>query len=336
MPDSRFHYNTGSKTVAEILSVTGAVMADPVKLDKILTDVMPLQAADANHLSFFENSKYLNEFKETKAGACFVKPEHAQHAHENVLTLTVDNPHKAYAKACQIFYPVNQPVEGAHQTATIAKSARVDTGTQIDANAVIGENVLVGQNCHIMAGAVINDNVVVSNNTIIGNHASLSHCIIGNNCVIYPGARIGQSGFGFAADAQGVVKVPQLGRVIIGHYVEIGANSTVDRGAGPDTIIGDYTMIDNLVQIGHNVQIGVGCIIAAMVGIAGSTIVDDFVQMGGQAGLAGHLKIGKAAKIAANSGVMKDIAPKEAVGGSPAQPIRQWMKQIAYLKKIVK
>jgi UDP-3-O-[3-hydroxymyristoyl] glucosamine N-acyltransferase len=144
---------------------------------------------------------------------------------------------------------------------------------------------------------------------------------------IEAGARIGQEGFGFATSDGVHIKIPQLGRVIIHDDVGVGANTTIDRGSGPDTVIGPGCMIDNLVQIGHNLQLGRGCVIAAQVGFAGSTKLDDYVAIGGQAGFAGHLKIGRGARIAAKSGVMKDIPPGETYGGFPAVPIRQWHRQ---------
>ena len=169
----------------------------------------------------------------------------------------------------------------------------------------------------------------------VGQHASLSYAIIGARVYVYPGARIGQEGFGFASTTSGFLTVPQLGRVIVGDDVEIGANSTVDRGSFGDTVIGAGTRIDNLVQIGHNVRLGRCCIVVAQVGIAGSTVLEDFVQLGGQAALAGHLHVGKAAKIGAQSGVMSDVAAGDVLLGTPAQPRRSFFKQTALLKKLI-
>jgi UDP-3-O-[3-hydroxymyristoyl] glucosamine N-acyltransferase len=153
---------------------------------------------------------------------------------------------------------------------------------------------------------------------------------------IFAGARIGEDGFGFAPDPSGHIKVPQLGRVIVGDDVEIGANSTIDRGSGPDTVIGDGCRIDNLVQIGHNVRLGRGCVIVAQTGISGSTVVEDHVFMGGQAGVTGHLRIGAGAQIAAQAGVMQDIAQQTKVGGSPAVPMRQFLRQAATLARLAR
>jgi UDP-3-O-[3-hydroxymyristoyl] glucosamine N-acyltransferase len=183
---------------------------------------------------------------------------------------------------------------------------------------------------------VIGPGVVLGEDCIVGACASITHSIVGKRVNIYPGVRIGQDGFGFAMGPQGHAKVPQLGRVIIQDDVEIGANTTIDRGAGPDTIIGSGTKIDNLVQIGHNVQLGRGCVIVAQVGISGSTRLGDFVAVGGQAGLTGHLHIGAGARIAGQSGVMRDIEPGGTVGGSPAVPMADWLRQSALIGQMAR
>ncbi len=165
---------------------------------------------------------------------------------------------------------------------------------------------------------------------------TLSHCLIGARVVLHPGVRIGQPGFGFAPDASGPVKIPQLGRVIIGDDVEIGANTTIDRGSGHDTVIGAGSMIDNLVQIGHNVVLGRGCVLAGQVGISGSTQLGDLVMVGGQGGIAGHLRIGRGAQIAAKSGIMRDVAAGSVVCGIPAVPIGAFMRQTALVQRLAK
>jgi UDP-3-O-[3-hydroxymyristoyl] glucosamine N-acyltransferase len=158
--------------------------------------------------------------------------------------------------------------------------------------------------------------------------------VIGARVVLHPGVRIGQPGFGFAPDREGPVKIPQLGRVVIGDDVDIGANTTIDRGSGHDTVIGPGTMIDNLVQIGHNVVLGRGCILAGQVGISGSTKLGDFVMAGGQAGFAGHLNIGTAARVAAQAGLMRDVEPGSTVAGAPAVAITSFWRQVAVLQRL--
>jgi UDP-3-O-[3-hydroxymyristoyl] glucosamine N-acyltransferase len=218
----------------------------------------------------------------------------------------------------------------------IDPSASLGTDCVIEDGVIIGAHVKIGSRCRLQAHAVIRQGVEIGDDCDIGPHVTITHALIGNKVRLHPGACIGRQGFGFAIDpATGFTAVPQLGRVIIENDVEIGANTTIDRGAGPDTVIGQGTRIDNLVQIGHNVKIGKFCVIVAQVGISGSTQIGDFAMLGGQAGIAGHIKIGQGAKIAAQSGIMRDIGAGEEVMGSPAVPIRQSMKQTAMLAKLV-
>jgi UDP-3-O-[3-hydroxymyristoyl] glucosamine N-acyltransferase len=199
----------------------------------------------------------------------------------------------------------------------IEEGAEIGAGSWIEANTVIGRSVKIGKGCRIGANCVI------------------SHSIIGDNVRIYPGCCIGQDGFGFAIDPTGFVKIPQLGRVIIEDSVEIGAGCTIDRGAGPDTVIGQGTWLDNLIQIGHNVKVGRGCIMAAQGGISGSTVLEDYVVLAGQVGVAGHLRIGKGARIAAKSGLLRDVPAGAEQMGYPAVPVKQFFKQFAYLGRAV-
>ena len=185
-------------------------------------------------------------------------------------------------------------------------------------------------------GAVIGDGVVLGAECRIGAHATLSHALLGDRVVVYPGARIGQDGFGFAATGEEFLSVPQLGRVVIEDDVEIGANTTIDRGSLHDTRIGAGSRLDNLVQIGHNVRLGRGCVIVSQVGISGSTILEDHVMVGGQAGLTGHLRIGRRARIGAQAGVMADVPVGADVVGSPAQPVREFFRHVAVLRRLVR
>ena len=225
---------------------------------------------------------------------------------------------------------------GVAPGAVIDPTARLGEGTAVEANAVIGPGVEIGKRCLIGANSVIAAGSVLGDEVRVGANVSISHALIGSRVRLYPGARIGQDGFGFALDPKAFVKVPQLGRVIIGDDVEIGANTTIDRGAVRDTIIGSGTMIDNLVQIGHNVQIGRGCVLVAQVGISGSTRLGDHVMLAGQVGLAGHLVIGSGARIGAQAGVMRDVAPGETVMGSPASPAKEFFRQIAALQRLAR
>jgi UDP-3-O-[3-hydroxymyristoyl] glucosamine N-acyltransferase len=334
MADPRFFVLAGPFTVAEIAQRTGADIAGAADTARLIVDVAPLQTAGPDQLSFLDNVKYLPALRATRAGAVFAHPDKAAHAPPGLTLLLTRNPYRAYAIIAQAFYPEPPPVPGIAPSAVVDPTASLGPGTAVEPNAVIGARAELGRNCLVGANAVIGRGCIIGNDARIGANASLSHCILGDRVRIYPGARIGQDGFGFAPDAEVPIKVPQLGRVIIGDDVEVGANSTIDRGAGPDTVIGSGTMIDNLVQIGHNVEIGRCCVLVAMCGISGSTRLGDYVMVGGQAGMTGHLTIGAGARIGAQSGVMRDIAPGEAMLGSPAQPIREEMRQVAMLKRL--
>ena len=206
---------------------------------------------------------------------------------------------------------------------------------EIHKTAIVHPTAKIGENCSVGPYTVIGKNVEIGANTVIGANVTIQAAHIGKDCIIHTGVRIGQDGFGFAMGAGGHIKVPQLGGVVIGDDVEIGANTCIDRGSGPNTIIGDGTKIDNLVQIGHNVEIGKYCVIVAQVGIAGSTKLADYAVIGGQAGLSGHIKIGVGAKIAAGSGVIKDVEAGKTVGGLPAVNIRDWHKATLLIEKMV-
>jgi UDP-3-O-[3-hydroxymyristoyl] glucosamine N-acyltransferase len=334
MADPRFFSLAGPFSVAALAERTGAKIAGAADAALVLTDVAPLENAEPDQLSFLDNPKYVDALRQTRAGAAFVHPDRADAAPPGLTVLLTPAPYRAYALAAQAFYPDPPPVPGIAPTAAIDASARLGEGCAVEHHAVIGAKAEIGRRCLIGAGAVIAAGCVLGEDVRVGAHVTLSHCVIGSRVRLFPGVRVGQDGFGFAPDPAGHVKVPQLGRVIIGDDVEIGANSTIDRGAGPDTVIGAGTMIDNLVQIGHNVRIGRGCVLVSQVGISGSTRLGDYVMIGGQSGLTGHLTIGTGARIAAQSGVMRDVAPGEAVMGSPAFPIREFMRQVATLRRL--
>src|SRR3984957_16306544 len=334
MADPRFFTVAAPLTIAELAARTGAAIAGAGEAERRITDVAPLDAAGPEHVTFLDNRKYLDAFRGTRAGAAFVHPDVAAASPAGVTLLVTPAPYRAYAVAAQAFYPELPPTPGIAASEVIDPSARLGEGCAVEAYAVIGPRAEIGRRCRIAAHAVIGAGCALGDDGIVGANASLSHCLIGARVRVYPGVRIGQDGFGFALDPAGFVKVPQLGRVIIGDDVEIGANTTVDRGAGPDTIIGSGTMIDNLVQIGHNVQVGRGCVVVAQVGISGSTRLGDHVMMGGQSGIAGHLTIGDGARIAAQSGVMRDVAAGEEVAGAPAVPSREFFRQFAMLRRL--
>jgi UDP-3-O-[3-hydroxymyristoyl] glucosamine N-acyltransferase len=316
MADPRFFVRSSPITLEKLASLAGASMSNAISSAVSLEDVAALDQATAHQVSFLDNPKYLGQYEQSKAGACFVREKYAARAPKTMALLITETPYTAYALAAQYFYPFSAK-PGVSPHAHIATSATI------------------GNNCSIAPGVVIGDGCVIGDNCVIGANSTISHAIIGSRVIIHRGVHIGQDGFGFAPGPRGILKVPQLGRVMIGDDVEIGSGSCIDRGAGPDTVIEDGCKIDNLVQIGHNVQLGKMVVIAAGCGIAGSTKIGDGTMLAGQVGIAGHLTIGRGVKIAGQAGVVTDVPDGMVYGGSPAVPIKDWHRQTALLAKLV-
>lgn len=336
MADPRFFAVAGPFTLEQLAGIAGARVAGEAAAAGPFRDVAPLEAAGPEHVSFLDNRRYADQFAESRAGACVVHPDMAARAPAGMALLLSEEPYRGYARVAQAFHPPPPLEPGIHAGAHVDPAAALGAGCRIEAGAVVAAKAEIGDRCGIGANAVIGPGVVLGADSRVGPGASLSHCLVGRRVVIHAGVRIGQDGFGFAPGADGHLKVPQLGRVIIEDDVEIGANATLDRGAGPDTVIGAGSKIDNLVQIGHNVRIGRGCIVVAQVGISGSTTIGDFVMMGGQAGLSGHLTVGDGARVGAQSGVMRDVEPGETVFGYPAMRAKQYWRQIAALGRLAR
>lgn len=336
MADPRFFTVAGPFKLDDLASIAGASLATPADGERVISDVAPLDRAGPGDLTFLDNRRYLNAFSVSRAGACVTAAAHAERAPPGMALLISEAPYMAFAKIARAFYPAPPVEPGIAAGAVIDPTAKLGPGCRVDAGAVIGRDAVLGAGCHVGANAVIGDAVTLGESCVVGACASISHSIVGDRVYIYPGARIGQDGFGFASASTGHLRIPQLGRVIIHDDVEIGANTTIDRGAGPDTVIGAGCMIDNLVQIGHNVQMGKGCVIVSQVGISGSTQLGDFVVIGGQAGVAGHLNIGSGVRMAARSGVNHHLPAGIEVGGAPAVPVREWRRQIAMIMRMGK
>ncbi|MDI2090074.1 UDP-3-O-(3-hydroxymyristoyl)glucosamine N-acyltransferase [Commensalibacter oyaizuii] len=337
--DSRFFDKSGPYSLEKLVKETGAQLIPAQSGKNIiseLTAIAPLQIANSSEVSFLDNKRYLPLLAETKAGVVIVSPAFADKVPSDTVALVTTNPYLAWAKVANLFYPRTQAKAGIHPTAYIHPNVKLDPSIEVQPFAVIMDNVEIGKNCIIGAHSIIEQGVVIGNNCRIGSHVSLSHAVLGDRVTIYPGARIGQDGFGFAVGDEGFVSVPQIGKVILNHDVEVGANSTIDRGSVKDTIIGAGSRLDNLVQIGHNVQMGKCCIVVSQAGISGSTQLGDFVTVAAQAGLIGHIRIGDRARIGAQCGVMSDVEPKSDVIGSPAMPFREFFKNVAFLRRLVK
>jgi UDP-3-O-[3-hydroxymyristoyl] glucosamine N-acyltransferase len=334
MADTRFYSVRGPFTVTELAEIGLCRLREGVDGSKQITDIAPLDAAGGDAISFFDNKRYFETFTKTRAGACIAVPKFADRAPPGTSILLSETPSLAFARVARAFYPPPRVEGGISPGATVDAMATLGKGCRIDPGAVIGARSEIGERCHIGANAVIGEGIVIGDDCIIGACASLSHSILGDRVYIHPGARIGQNGFGFASLEAGHLRIPQIGRVIIHDDVEVGANTTIDRGSGSDTIIGAGCKIDNLVQIAHNVHLGRCCVIVSQVGISGSTKLGDFVVCAGQAGFSEHLTIGDGVTLAARAGVIHDLEAGRTYGGAPAVPIMQWRRQTVALTRL--
>lgn len=338
MIDKRFYKKLSNYKLSEIISYIGLdlLVMPNYENDLLIGDIKSLEEAGPSDISFVSNSRYTTEFSKTKAFCCIVPENFLPESNYKVILLKVKNPYLVYARLVTLFYTrLKTYPPKIMQSAYIASSATIGKDCYIGHNVVIEDNVAIGDNSVIESGTVIDSGVVIGKNALIHSNVSISYSVIGDEVVILSGARIGQDGFGFATDKGIHTKIFHTGIVRIGNNVEIGSNTTIDRGSVNDTVINDFCRIDNLVQIGHNVTIGRGTIIVAQVGISGSTKVGDYCAIGGQAGLSGHVVIGDRAQVAAQAGVIKNVGQGAIVGGFPAVPIMDWHRQSVVIKQMI-
>jgi len=342
MSEPLFFKSARALTVGEIAALTGAEPRAGSDLARRIDDIAPLDRAGPGDVTFLDNPKFAEQLAVTRAGACLVADRFAKDVPPHVVALRTGGPYRAFVAVARALFPTAQrpsslfAATGVGAGATVHATARLERDVTIDPGVVVGPGAEIGSGTVIAANAVIGPGVRVGRNCAIGAGATLMHALIGDRVIIHPGCRIGQDGFGFLPDRKGALKIPQTRRVIIQDDVEIGANTTIDRGASRDTVIGEGTKIDNLVQIGHNCSIGRHCFIVSQTGISGSVEVGDYAMLGGQVGIADHLTIGSGAKLGARSGVITDVPAGVQWGGFPARPFREWLKAEVLLGRLVR
>lgn len=341
MSEPLFLRDSDGLTLDEIVTLTGATMAAGSVGGRRVVNVAPLDRASPHDIAFFDNKNFANDAAATHAAACLTRAELASMLPPRTTALIVREPFRAFVQVSRALFPdslrpISMAPAGATAGAHIDETARLESGATVEPGAVIGAGAEIGSGTVIGATAVIGPGVRIGRDCSIGASAIISNALIGDRVIIHPGCKIGQDGFGYVMGAAGHLKVPQVGRVIIQDDVEIGAGTTVDRGAIRDTVIGEGTKIDNLVQVGHNVSIGRHCILVAFTGISGSATLEDFVALGARAGVVPNVTIGEGSQIAASSNVAHDVPPGSRWGGSPAKPMRQWLREIKMVERMAR
>lgn len=337
MVDKRFHRFSGPIAIGALLSELGypELVADLTNADSAVAGASELDLAGPDDLVLAAHASYADEFAKTGAGFAIVHPVLRDKAPAQTQLVVTPKAHIVFSAILDKLYPSS--------TRSIIAGGRDDLGAPIfERDVTIGSNVVVGNGVEIGRGTIVGANTVIGPGVTIGRNCVIAaNCTIdcahlGNDVVLHSGVRIGTEGFGWLDHGQGNRKIPQLGRVIIQDRVEIGANSTVDRGALGDTVIGDGTKVDNLVQIGHNCRIGRNCLIAAMSGLSGSTVVEDGVLLGGGVGTSGHLRIGQGSVVYGRAAVTKDWPAGSKLAGAPAQDVKDFWRELAAMRKIAK
>lgn len=340
MADPRFFDNQGPFTVAEVCAKLSIAVPDGVDGRTKLEDVASLTGAVAPHLTFFTAEKPSSEFEQTAAGACLFpeKPKgRIQAFPAGTALLRVASVEHAFAAAAELFYPDCNRVAGPF-TPGVDPTARIGENVQIGAGVVIGPGAEIGDGTRLGPNTVIGRGVAIGRDCDISGNSVIVCTYMGDGVLVLPGAQIGQPGYRFASGPQGHTKVAQLGRVIIQDKVEIGACTTIDRGGLGDTVIGEGTKIDNLVQIGHNTQVGRHCIIVSQVGISGSSTLGDFVVLGGQVGVSDHCTIGSGARLGGRTAMTigMELEGGKDYGGVPAKPLRDWIREVYAVNALIK
>jgi len=327
MPDARFFESARPLTLVQLSELTGAVLqrGDPGSL---IATAAPLIHADGRSVAFLVDRKYRRDLAATQAGAVFLAEREAEAAPPGCALLVTRTPQAAWAETARRLHrprPLPETPRG--------EGVQLEAGAVVGPGVVIGASVAIGAGTRIGANTVIGPGVQIGRDCDIGPNVTLMCCLIGDRVRIGPSTVIGEAGFGVTGGAAGLIDIPQLGRVLLQDDVSVGANSCIDRGAWDDTVIGEGSKIDNLVQVGHNCRLGRHVILAGHTGLSGSVTIGDGAQLGGRAGVTDHLSIGKGARIGAASMVISDVPDGETWGGQPARPMRRFLRETVWLAK---
>lgn len=336
MVDTRFHAVAAPQLLSVLLAAAGhdAQQSDERVARLHISGARELTTAGPEHLALAAHGDYRADLAGTAAGAVVVTPALSDSVPPGTVAIVVRHAQELFTELLHRIYPGNTRAVFAAGVASGHAGPIVEQDVLLGGNVVIGPGVEIGAGTIVGANTVIGAGVAIGRNCVIGSNVSIDCAYLGDRVVLHPGARIGTEGFGWVDFTRSNRKIPQLGRVILQDGVEVGANTTIDRGALGDTVIGEGTKIDNLVQIGHNCRIGRNCLIAGMVGLSGSTILEDGVMIGGGAGTAGHLTVGRGAVVFARAGVSKDVPAGARVAGAPAEDVRVWRRSVAALRKL--
>lgn len=327
MPDARFFESARPLTLVQLSELTGAVLqrGDPGSL---IATAAPLIQADGRSVAFLVDRKYRRDLASTQAGAVFLAERETEAAPQDCALLVTRTPQAAWAETARRLHRPHPLPEAPR-----GEGVQLEAGAVVGPGVVIGSSVSIGAGTRIGANTVIGPGVQIGRDCDIGPNVTLTCCLIGDRVHIGPSTVIGEAGFGVTGSAAGLIDIPQLGRVILQDDVSVGANSCIDRGAWDDTVIGEGSKIDNLVQVGHNCRLGRHVILAGHTGLSGSVTIGDGAQLGGRAGVTDHLSIGKGARIGAASMVISDVPDGETWGGQPARPMRRFLRETVWLAK---
>jgi UDP-3-O-[3-hydroxymyristoyl] glucosamine N-acyltransferase len=329
-----------TRTLGELAEIVGGrlLRGDP---NRTVRRVMPVEGALEDSVTFVTRQKYLPLLENTRAGAVMISPDfEGEKIASTTAVIAVRQPYVAFAKAAQTFAgAVPGPMSGVHASAVVDPSAEIGPRVAIGAFVVIGPGAVIGEGAILHPGVHIGAGARVGDGSVLYDHVVIRHgCTVGARCVLHPGVVIGADGFGFAQEVEDEevrhLKIPQTGDVVIEDEVEIGANSCVDRGALGSTRIGTGTKIDNLVQIGHNVEVGPRCILVAQSGVAGSSRLGKAVTMGAQSGISGHVEVGEGVLVYGKAGVINDVPAGQKVSGAPAVAASEFFRNVVRIGKL--